>query len=173
MRLWIRGAILIVMVMVFAACGGGDDESDNQPSGLSLEVTVPPVQAMSIVEGCSEEVVDDWGDQVYSGLITIVDETEAYIEGAADGRRNEVLNLWQELIDRRAAISEQPTPSCLAETQERAIALLQGVIVDVQRFANAEISANTLRQDVQPDIDALRDLIDAFSDLREEIVIDS
>ena len=174
MRLMIRTSVFLFIFVLVAACGGGDDNNNNSGDASDgLSVTAPPVQDTSIVEGCSEEVVDDWGDEVFVGLNYFADEGELYVRRAADDRRGELQSVWEEFLGRRASISTQPTPACLADVHEQSLAYIEAIMSDFQAFANAETTADEFRENVQPDIDALRAWVDSFAEIRQNLVVEN
>lgn len=165
-----HGCILILVLlatMVLVACGGDDGVGDGSESGNSgsLQVTLPPLGERLILQGCTDEMLDDWTDRVFFNVEDFVDDADAFARRANAERRNEIQVAWESFIALRESAYTFPTPECLEATHLQAIRLMQAIIDDFQRFSNAETTTEEFQQAVRPDIDALEDLIGTWTAL--------
>ena len=162
---------VLVSGLLLVACGGGDDSNNNNNniSSDSLQVTLPPLGNRTILDGCTDEMLDDWTDRVYFNVEDFADDAAAYARRADGQRRNEIQTGWENLVALRESAYTFPTPQCLEATHLLAIRLMQAIIDDFQRFSNAETTAETFQEDVQPDIDALEDLKDSWTGLLTQL----
>jgi hypothetical protein len=141
---------LVAVAIALAACGGDDDENDEQrlPAEATLAVTLQPLPEQTIVPGCPPQELEDWFEATYFNMQTFLTESDASAGQADEARRPAVGDALGRLMDLRDRVARAPTPSCVQGTSGQILEAMQAVVEEFRQFADGGISESKLEERV-------------------------
>lgn len=155
----LRGFSLFILgLLVLVACRGGDDNGGNSPDARN--VTLRPAPVRTLVDGCPQNDLEDWFEIAYFNIQSFIDNAEREALAANDNRRNEVESVIENLQGYRNVVTSVPTPTCVEAVHTQVLSDMATVLNSFQRYANAEIGAVELGEQVTRDLQSLKTTID-------------
>lgn len=160
--MWLSCTLL--MLIVLSACKS--DNSNKGSSIRSLEVTIPAADPRTIIEGCPSADLEDWYEKNFFNMQSFVDEADLRARTAENERRNQMDFVLDRLVSLRNAVNNAATPTCVEARHLSIVDGMQDVVIEFQRFANAEIGAEELETRV---VNLLGDLENYINLLPNEV----
>ena len=151
-------SLLMLGLFVLVACRGDDNSSGNSPDARN--VTLRPAPVRTLVDGCPQYGLEDWFEVAYFNIQSFIDNAEREALAANDNRRNEIDTVIEDLQGYRNVVTSAPTPTCVEAIHADVLSEMATVLNSFQKFANAEIGAVQLGEQVTRDLQPMKTTID-------------
>jgi hypothetical protein len=156
----LRALFLFMLgLLLLAACRGGDDDSGvNSPD--TRNITLRPVPVRTLIDGCPQQDLEDWFEVSYFNIQSFIDISERESLAANDNRRNEIDVVIDDLQGYRNVVTSVATPICVEAVHADVLSGMETILSSFQQFANAEIGAEALVDQVTRDLQPMKATID-------------
>ncbi|MGQ9850508.1 MAG: hypothetical protein ACUVSU_10725 [Aggregatilineaceae bacterium] len=144
-----RIGVAVLSLLVLVSCGKRAQPS--LPPGRS--VPLPPISAnITIVAGCDVEVLENWYEVTTSLVQTFQVESLAALDMAPEQQDTALAHL----ADLHRKLVAQPVPECAAVVHSTAVVHVEEIEHAFQRYADGDLAAQALRDQVTARVQSLR-----------------